>query len=79
VLFNLGKVNQWFQHNNLKVFLGFFVMWVIILMLILIYYLNSLLLERDTEDVDEVTYIPLSIDSLWVVFIKVSFIFTVKV
>ena len=24
VLFNLGKVNQWFQYNNLKVFLGFF-------------------------------------------------------
>jgi NADH-ubiquinone oxidoreductase chain 5 len=65
VLFNLGKVNQWFQYNNLKVFLGFFVMWIIILMFILIYYLNSLLLERDTEDVDEVTCIPLSIGSLW--------------
>jgi hypothetical protein len=26
VLFNLNKVNQWFQYNNLKVFLGFFVM-----------------------------------------------------
>ena len=25
VLFNLGKVNQWFQYNNLKVLLGFFV------------------------------------------------------
>jgi hypothetical protein len=24
VLFNLGRVNQWFQQNNLKVFLGFF-------------------------------------------------------
>ena len=30
VLFNLGSVNQWFQYNNLKVFLGFFVMWVVI-------------------------------------------------
>nr|YP_009351437.1 NADH dehydrogenase subunit 5 [Termes comis]AQP29596.1 NADH dehydrogenase subunit 5 [Termes comis] len=37
VLFNLGKVNQWFQYNNLKVFLGFFVMWVVILLFILIY------------------------------------------
>jgi hypothetical protein len=42
VLFNLGSVNQWFQYNNLKVFLGFFVMWVTILLFILIYYLNSL-------------------------------------
>ena len=24
VLFNLGRVNQWFQYNNLKVFLGVF-------------------------------------------------------
>nr|YP_009351112.1 NADH dehydrogenase subunit 5 [Cylindrotermes parvignathus]AQP28589.1 NADH dehydrogenase subunit 5 [Cylindrotermes parvignathus] len=37
VLFNLGSVNQWFQYNNLKVFLGFFVMWVVILLFILIY------------------------------------------
>jgi hypothetical protein len=29
-------------------------MWVVILLFILIYYLNSLFLERDTEDVDEV-------------------------
>nr|WMY24086.1 NADH dehydrogenase subunit 5 [Malagasitermes milloti] len=36
VLFNLGKVNQWFQYNNLKVFLGFFVMWVIILLFVLV-------------------------------------------
>nr|AQP27162.1 NADH dehydrogenase subunit 5 [Pericapritermes sp. 4 TB-2017] len=37
VLFNLCSVNQWFQYNSLKVFLGFFVMWVVILLLILIY------------------------------------------
>nr|YP_009351034.1 NADH dehydrogenase subunit 5 [Planicapritermes planiceps]AQP28422.1 NADH dehydrogenase subunit 5 [Planicapritermes planiceps] len=37
VLFNLGSVNQWFQYNNLKVFLGFFVMWIVILLFILIY------------------------------------------
>jgi hypothetical protein len=24
VLFNLGRVNHWFQYNHLKVFLGFF-------------------------------------------------------
>jgi hypothetical protein len=31
-------------------------MWIIILIFILIYYLNSLWLERDTEVVDEVIY-----------------------
>nr|YP_009351775.1 NADH dehydrogenase subunit 5 [Bulbitermes singaporiensis]AQP30631.1 NADH dehydrogenase subunit 5 [Bulbitermes singaporiensis] len=35
VLFSLGSVNQWFQYNNLKVFLGFFVMWVVILLFVL--------------------------------------------
>nr|YP_009350995.1 NADH dehydrogenase subunit 5 [Oriensubulitermes inanis]AQP28294.1 NADH dehydrogenase subunit 5 [Oriensubulitermes inanis] len=35
ILFNLGSINQWFQYNNLKVFLGFFVMWVVILLFIL--------------------------------------------
>nr|WNL54251.1 NADH dehydrogenase subunit 5 [Microcerotermes pauliani] len=37
VLFNAGSVNQWFQYNNLKMFLGFFVMWVVILLFVLIY------------------------------------------
>nr|WHM51609.1 NADH dehydrogenase subunit 5 [Termitinae sp.] len=37
VLFNLGKVNQWFQYNSLKMFLGFFVMWVVILLFIIVY------------------------------------------
>nr|YP_009350241.1 NADH dehydrogenase subunit 5 [Bulbitermes makhamensis]AQP26641.1 NADH dehydrogenase subunit 5 [Bulbitermes makhamensis] len=37
VLFSLGKVNQWFQYNNLKVFLGFFVMWVVILLFVLVF------------------------------------------
>jgi NADH-ubiquinone oxidoreductase chain 5 len=46
VLFNLGKVNQWFQYNNLKVFLGFFVMWVVILLFVLVFYLNSLFRAR---------------------------------
>jgi len=41
-LFNLGRTNQWFQYNNLKVFLDFFVMWIVILLFVLIYYLNSL-------------------------------------
>ena len=44
ILFNLGKINQWFQYNNLKVFLSFFVMWVVILLFFLIYYLNSLII-----------------------------------
>nr|AQP29204.1 NADH dehydrogenase subunit 5 [Cyrilliotermes angulariceps] len=35
--FNLGSANQWVQYNNLKVFLGFFVMWVVILLFVLIY------------------------------------------
>nr|AQP30212.1 NADH dehydrogenase subunit 5 [Oriensubulitermes inanis] len=35
ILFNLGSINQWFQYNNLKVFLGFFVMWIVILLFIL--------------------------------------------
>jgi NADH-ubiquinone oxidoreductase chain 5 len=42
ILFNLGRVNQWFQYNNLKVFLGFFVMWVVILLFVLNFCLNSL-------------------------------------
>nr|AIY62004.1 NADH dehydrogenase subunit 5 [Orthognathotermes aduncus] len=37
LFFNLGSVNQWFQYNSLKVFLAFFVMWVVILLFILIY------------------------------------------
>jgi len=28
ILFNLGKVNQWFQYNNLNVFWGFFFCYV---------------------------------------------------
>nr|YP_009351398.1 NADH dehydrogenase subunit 5 [Inquilinitermes inquilinus]AQP29473.1 NADH dehydrogenase subunit 5 [Inquilinitermes inquilinus] len=37
IFFNLGRVNQWVQYNSLKVFLGFFVMWVVILLFVLIY------------------------------------------
>nr|AQP30288.1 NADH dehydrogenase subunit 5 [Hospitalitermes sp. PHI3] len=37
VLFNLGKVNQWFQYNNLSVFLGLFVMWIVILLFVLVF------------------------------------------
>jgi hypothetical protein len=36
VLSNLGKVNQWFQYNDLNVFLGLFVMWVVILLFLFI-------------------------------------------
>nr|AQP28638.1 NADH dehydrogenase subunit 5 [Cubitermes sp. A TB-2017] len=35
IFFNLSKVNQWFQYNSLKVFLGFFVMWIVILLFFL--------------------------------------------
>nr|AVN67771.1 NADH dehydrogenase subunit 5 [Periplaneta australasiae] len=31
----MGKVNQWWQYNNLKFFLMFFVMWVVMLMFML--------------------------------------------
>nr|URX53480.1 NADH dehydrogenase subunit 5 [Kalotermitidae sp. 5 AB-2022a] len=31
----LASANQWWQYNNLKVFLMFFVMWVVVLMLVL--------------------------------------------
>jgi NADH-ubiquinone oxidoreductase chain 5 len=39
---NLSKVNQWWQYNSLRVFLLFFVMWVIVLIFIFCFYLNSL-------------------------------------
>nr|URX53441.1 NADH dehydrogenase subunit 5 [Calcaritermes emarginicollis] len=32
----LGNVNQWWQYNNLKMFLMFFVLWVIVLMFMLV-------------------------------------------
>nr|YP_009726966.1 NADH dehydrogenase subunit 5 [Cryptotermes declivis]QIA95626.1 NADH dehydrogenase subunit 5 [Cryptotermes declivis] len=32
----LGSVNQWWQYNNLSLFLMFFVMWIVIMMLIII-------------------------------------------
>nr|URH16989.1 NADH dehydrogenase subunit 5 [Calcaritermes emarginicollis]URH17002.1 NADH dehydrogenase subunit 5 [Calcaritermes brevicollis]URX54377.1 NADH dehydrogenase subunit 5 [Calcaritermes brevicollis] len=35
-LMYLGSVNQWWQYNNLKMFLMFFVLWIIILMLMLL-------------------------------------------
>ncbi len=45
VFFNFSRVNQWFQYNGLRVFLGFFVMWVFILLFIFVYYLDSLLIR----------------------------------
>nr|UXD79071.1 NADH dehydrogenase subunit 5 [Prorhinotermes inopinatus] len=36
VLSNLASVNQWFQYNSLSVFLGFFVMWVVVLLFMII-------------------------------------------
>ncbi|RWS06001.1 NADH dehydrogenase subunit 5 (mitochondrion)-like protein [Dinothrombium tinctorium] len=64
--FNLSKVNQWVQYNGLRFFLGFFVMWVIILLFVLVYYLDSLFdLERDTEDVNEPPYYSLHSSDPW--------------
>nr|AQP28073.1 NADH dehydrogenase subunit 5 [Macrotermes sp. B TB-2017] len=37
IFFNFSKVNQWFQYNGLSLFLGFFVMWVFILLFIFVY------------------------------------------
>ena len=61
VLFDLGRANQWFQYNGLKVFLGFFVMWVGILLFILIYYLNSLLFRALTLKMSMRYLLPLSV------------------
>nr|YP_006503994.1 NADH dehydrogenase subunit 5 [Macrotermes subhyalinus]AFM92494.1 NADH dehydrogenase subunit 5 [Macrotermes subhyalinus] len=36
IFFNFSSVNQWFQYNGLSVFLGFFVMWVFILLFIFV-------------------------------------------
>nr|AQP30579.1 NADH dehydrogenase subunit 5 [Odontotermes sp. BDIT085] len=35
--YNLSRVNQWFQYNGLSIFLGFFVMWIVILLFFLAY------------------------------------------
>nr|YP_009250643.1 NADH dehydrogenase subunit 5 [Heterotermes cf. occiduus 3.12.2.AUS]AMX22972.1 NADH dehydrogenase subunit 5 [Heterotermes cf. occiduus 3.12.2.AUS] len=35
ILFNLGSINQWAQYSSLSVFLGFFVMWIVILLFLL--------------------------------------------
>nr|AVN67291.1 NADH dehydrogenase subunit 5 [Blaberus peruvianus] len=32
---NMSKINQWWQFNNLKIFLMFFVMWIIVIMFML--------------------------------------------
>nr|YP_009744660.1 NADH dehydrogenase subunit 5 [Neotermes koshunensis]QIG86654.1 NADH dehydrogenase subunit 5 [Neotermes koshunensis]URX54078.1 NADH dehydrogenase subunit 5 [Neotermes sp. 2 AB-2022a] len=36
LLINMSSVNQWWQYNNLSVFLMFFVMWVVVLMFMII-------------------------------------------
>nr|URX53235.1 NADH dehydrogenase subunit 5 [Neotermes nr. kartaboensis] len=36
LLIGVSSVNQWWQYNNLKVFLMFFVMWVVVLMFMII-------------------------------------------
>jgi hypothetical protein len=39
---SLGKVNQWWQLNNIKFFLIFFAVWFILLVFVILIYLNSL-------------------------------------
>lgn len=46
--------NQWMQDNDLKVYLTSFILWIIILMGFVLLCLNSLQLERNTEDVKEI-------------------------
>jgi hypothetical protein len=74
LLVRLGGCNQWFQYNGLRAFLGFFMMWFIILVFGFLYYLNSLCLERDTEDVNEVI-LPLSIYKSFLYFYSESVMF----
>nr|YP_010620922.1 NADH dehydrogenase subunit 5 [Archiblatta hoeveni]WAX39253.1 NADH dehydrogenase subunit 5 [Archiblatta hoeveni] len=33
----MSKINQWWQYNNLKIFLAFFVMWLFIMMIMLVF------------------------------------------
>lgn len=50
-------LNQILQNNNLKIYLIIFIFWVFILVSLIFRYLNSLYLERDTEDVKEIKLI----------------------
>ena len=51
----LSNFNQILQNNNLKIYLLRFIIWIIILVCLMFgYYLNSLYLELNTEDVTEV-------------------------
>lgn len=49
-----SKINQWWQNNDLKTYLISFILWVIILLCLISLYSNSLYVERDTEDVNEI-------------------------
>ena len=53
-LINYSQFNYIIQNNNLKIYLLIFVLWIIILSLFLILYLNSLYLEYNIEDVREI-------------------------
>jgi NADH-ubiquinone oxidoreductase chain 5 len=53
-LINNSKSLNYIQINNLKIYLMFFVFWLIILVVIIYLYSNSLYLEYDTEDVREI-------------------------
>jgi hypothetical protein len=53
VPFNFGRVNQWSQYTNLKLFWGFFIMWFVVLLYVFVYYLNNLwALSATLKDVE---------------------------
>lgn len=58
ILYNNLKLNsfynQLFQNNNLKIYLIRFIFWLIILTCLLIIYSNSLYLEHNIEDINEI-------------------------
>lgn len=56
-LVNYRKLNNYFQINNIKIYLFIFILWIIIyflIFIILIYYLNNLYLEYNIEDIKEI-------------------------
>jgi len=49
-----SKLNQLIQNNNLKIYLIFYIIWILILIFLFLLYLNSLYLEYDIEAVMEI-------------------------
>ena len=53
----LTKFYQVIHFNNIKLYLLRFILWVIFVILILIFYLNSLYKEHDIEAIKEIMFI----------------------